>query len=458
MKNFKVPHTLVLLFSMMIFAYLLTWLLPSGSFDMATNAQGKQVVVPGTYKVLEEQVNLPIWNLFTVIPKALGEAQGIIFFLLLIGGSLAVIRSTGAIDAMLGKVLNRFSQRPALLLFMSMFAFMLGSTSIGMAEEYIPLVLILISLCVALKMDTVSAVGAMVIGYGIGYGTALLNPFTVLVAQGVAEVTPTSGWEYRLALFVPFLAIGFHHLWKYAKAVREDPKNSLVHDIPEAQPPAPSDYPELTGRRKAVLLMTLVSLIVMVVGIAKFHWYFIELGAIFFVLALLTAIIAGQSFDSASKVFTNGAAELTGTALLIGFARSIEMLLSDAQVLHTIVNGLAEPLTHLGAEFSAVGMLAIQSILNFFIPSGSGQAYVTMPIMAPISDIVGVSRQVAVLAFQMGDGFMNMIVPSNPVLMGILGMCGIPYTRWFKFIGPLLVKLFLAGSVSLVVAVMIGYQ
>ena len=458
MKNFKVPHTLVLLFSMMVFAYALTWLLPSGSFEMTTNGQGKQVVVPGTYKVLEEQVSLPIWNLFTVIPKALGEAQGIIFFLFLIGGSLAVIRSTDAIDAMLGRVLKRFSHRPALLLFMSMLTFMLGSTSIGMAEEYIPLVLILISLCVALKMDTVSAVGAMVIGYGIGYGTAILNPFTVLVAQGVAEVTPTSGWEYRLVLFVPFLAIGFHHLWKYANAVRQDPTNSLVHDIPEAQPPAPSDYPALTGQRIAVLVMTLVALIAMVVGIAKYHWYFVELGAIFFVLALVTAVVAGQTFDNAAKSFTTGAAELTGTALLIGFARSIEMLLSDAQVLHTVVNGLAQPLTHLGAEFSAVGMLAIQSVLNFFIPSGSGQAYVTMPIMAPISDIVGVSRQIAVLAFQMGDGFMNMIVPSNPVLMGILGMCGIPYTRWFKFIGPLMLKLLLAGSISLVVAVLIGYQ
>ena len=458
MKTFKVPHSLVLLFSMMVFAYLLTWLLPSGSFEMATNAQGKQVVIPGTYKVLEEQVHLPIWNIFTVIPKALGEAQGIIFFLLLIGGSLAVLRSTGAIDAMLGKVLNRFSHRPALLLFMSMLAFMLGSTSIGMAEEYIPLVLILISLCVVLKMDTVSAVGSMVIGYGIGFGTAMLNPFTVLVAQGVAEIPPTSGWEFRLALFVPFLAIGFHHLWKYAKAVRADASNSLVHDIPEAQPPAPSEYPQLTGRRLAVLMLTLGALIAMVIGIAKFHWYFIELGAVFFVLALLTAIVAGQSFDDAAKTFTTGAAELTGTALLIGFARSIEMLLADAQVLHTVVNGLAQPLTHLGAEISAVGMLVIQSVLNFFIPSGSGQAYVTMPIMAPISDIVGVSRQVAVLAFQMGDGFMNMIVPSNPVLMGILGMCGIPYTRWFKFIAPLILKLLLAGSVSLVIAVLIGYQ
>ncbi len=458
MKNMKVPHTLVLLFLMMIFAYGLTLVLPAGSFDTVTNAEGREVVTPGTFKVLEEQKSLPVWSLFTVIPRALGKAQGIIFFLFLIGGALAVIRSTGAIDALLGKVLNRFSHRPALLLFMSMMTFMLGSSSIGMAEEYIPLVLVLISLCVALKMDTVSAVGAMVIGYGIGYGTALLNPFTVLVAQGVAGVPPTSGWEFRLIIFVPFLVIGFHHLWKYASKVRADASASLVYDIPGAQPPEPSEYPVLDGKRKGVLLLALITLIVMVVGIAKYHWYFEELGAIFFGLAILTTIISGTKFDDAARSFTQGAAELTGTALLIGFARSIELILSDANVLHTVVNGFASVLTHFGAELAAVGMLLIQSILNFFIPSGSGQAYVTMPIMAPIADIIGVSRQVAVLAYQMGDGFMNMIVPTNAVLMGILGMCGIPYGRWFSFIAPLMLKLIAAGSISLVVAVLIGYQ
>jgi uncharacterized ion transporter superfamily protein YfcC len=258
-------------------------------------------------------------------------------------------------------------------------------------------------------------------------------------------------------LFIPFLLIGFHHLWSYASKVRLDPSASLVHDIPEAQPPAPSEYPPMDGKRIAILLATLGALILMVFGIAEYQWYFIELGAIFFGLALLITLIAGISLDDAAKTFTEGAAELTGTALLIGFARSIELLLTDAQVLHTVVDGLATPLTHVGGELSAIGMFFIQSILNLFIPSGSGQAYVTMPIMAPIADIVGVSRQVAVLAYQMGDGFMNMVVPTNAVLMGIIGLCGIPYNKWFRFIMPLIIKLLLAGSVTLVIAVVIGY-
>ena len=162
--------------------------------------------------------------------------------------------------------------------------------------------------------------------------------------------------------------------------------------------------------------------------------------------------------DDMARHFVEGAGELVGTALLIGFARAIEITLSDGQVLHTIVNGLSQPLVAVGPELSAMGMLFIQSILNFFIPSGSGQAYVTMPIMAPIADIVGVSRQVAVLAYQMGDGFMNMIVPTNAVLMGILGICGIPYGRWFRFIWPLMLQLLVLGSITMVVAVLVGYQ
>ncbi|MDX1455411.1 MAG: TIGR00366 family protein [Gammaproteobacteria bacterium] len=457
-KDFKVPHTLVLLFSIMIVAWAATWVLPAGTFDTQVNDHGREVVVAGTYHAIEDAGQLSPTSLFTVIPRAMADAQGIIFFLFLIGGSLAILRKTGVIDAALGKLLNRFGHQPALLIGMGMLAFMAGSTTIGMAEEYIPLVAVLITLCVAMRMDTISAVAIMVVGYGTGYGVAMLNPFTVLVAQEVAELQPVSGWEFRTALFIPFFVIAFHHVWSYASKVRADATYSFVHDVEDAQPPAQGEYPALSGKLKLILLVTTLFLGVIVWGIAQQGWYFIELGAAFVALGLVVAFLAGMSLDDTAKTFTAGAAELTGTALLIGFARSIALLLEDGQVLHTVVNALAAPLTEVGAHASAVGMLFIQSILNFFIPSGSGQAYVTMPLMAPISDLIGVSRQVAVLAYQMGDGFMNMIVPTNAVLMGILGICGIPYDRWFRFIWPLIVKFLVAGSIALVVAVAIGYQ
>jgi uncharacterized ion transporter superfamily protein YfcC len=453
----KVPHTLVLLYGMILLAYGLTFLLPAGQFETELS-HGHEVVVPGTYALLPESENLPLTALLTVIPRGLADAQGIIFFVFIIGGALAVIRATGALDAALARVLNRFGGQPAVLILMGMLAFAIGSSTIGMAEEYIPLVAILITLCVGMRLDTVAALGIMVVGYGIGYGTAVMNPFTVLVAQEVAGLEPVSGLGFRLAMFLPFFALGYLHVLRYARKVRRDPASSLVADVPEAQPPAPPETGPITGRQQLVLLATLGALILSVWGIKKYQWYFVELGAIFFALAILAGLINRSSLDDMARQFTAGAGELVGTALLIGFARAIEITLSDGQVLHTIVHGLSQPLQALGTELSAVGMLFIQSILNFFVPSGSGQAYVTMPIMAPISDILGISRQIAVLAYQMGDGFMNMIVPTNAVLMGILGICGIPYGRWFRFIWPLILQLLVMGSITLVIAVLTGYQ
>ena len=457
-RRMKVPHTLVLLYGMVVLAYVMTLVLPAGQFETELNSHGSEVVIPGSYAQIPDVEALPAWSMFTVIPRGLESAQGIIFFIFLIGGALAVIRATGALDAALSRVLNRFGGQPALLILMGMLAFGIGSSTIGMAEEYIPLVAILITLCVGMRMDTVAAVGIMVVGYGIGYGTATMNPFTVLVAQEVAGVEPVSGLWYRVVLFAPFMAIGYWHVWRYAKKVRNDPAASLVADIPEAQPPPSPSIESISTRQRWVLLVTLAALALVVWGIKTHQWYFVELGAVFVALALLVGLIAGLSLDDMAKHFIEGASELVGTALIIGFARAIEVMLSDGQVLHTMVNSLSQPLVAVGGELSAVGMLFIQSVLNFFIPSGSGQAYVTMPLMAPISDIVGVSRQVAVLAYQMGDGFMNMIVPTNAVLMGILGICGIPYGRWFRFIWPLMLQLFVAGSASMVIAVLIGYQ
>jgi uncharacterized ion transporter superfamily protein YfcC len=457
-KNLRVPHTLVLLYGMVVLAYLLTLFLPAGLFETQINDHGHEVVVPGTFAVIGDSGVLPLWSLFTVIPRSLESAQGIIFFVFIIGGALAVIRATGALDAALARVLNRFGGQPALLILMGMLAFAVGSSTIGMAEEYIPLVAILITLCVGMRMDTVAAVGIMVVGYGVGYGTAVMNPFTVLVAQEVAGLTPVSGLGFRLAIFLPFFVLGFIHVLRYAGKVRNDPASSLVADIPEAQPPESPSSEAISGRQKLVLLVTVATLVLVVWGIKQHQWYFIELGGIFFALAVVTGLIYGMQADDMARHFVQGAGELVATALVIGFARAIEITLSDGQVLHTIIHGLSQPLVVVGAELSAIGMLLIQSVLNFFIPSGSGQAYVTMPIMAPISDIVGVSRQVAVLAYQMGDGFMNMVVPTNAVLMGILGICGIPYGRWFRFIWPLMLQLLLLGSLAMVVAVLIGYQ
>jgi uncharacterized ion transporter superfamily protein YfcC len=457
LTRIRVPHTLVLLFAIMVLAWASTWLLPQGQFETVENDKGQSLVVPGTYAQAEERVRLSPAALFTVVPRALAASQDIIFFVLLVGGAISVLRATGMIDAMLGTILRRVGHSPGLLISIGIIVFAAGSSAIGVAEEYIPFAAMLIALCLAMRMDVMTAIGIIVVGYGIGYGVAVLNPFTVQVAQGVAGLELTSGRGYRLALFLPFVAIGIHHVYSYARRVAADPSSSLMAGIEPVHLP-PTEYPPLDGRRLIIFLLVLAVLGLMVWGIVYRDWYLIELGALFLGLALVAGLVGKLGADGTAKHFATGAAELATTALLIGFARSIALLLEDGMVLHTIVDAMAGPLQMVGAHAAAVGMMLMQTVLNFFIPSGSGQAFVTMPIMAPLGDVVGVSRQISVLAFQFGDGLANMIVPTNIVLMSILGIAGIPYDRWFRFIAPLMLKLLAAAAVAMVVAVSIGYQ
>jgi uncharacterized ion transporter superfamily protein YfcC len=457
--RFKVPHTLVLLFGMVVLAQAVSYILPAGAFERVENAAGRLQVVPGSYHLTPEVGNLPWWSMFTAIPKGLSEAHEIIFFVFIIGGAFAVLRATGAVDSALGALLRRLGHRPFWLVAGGILVFALGSSTIGMAEEYLPFVPVLIALALALGYDTVTAVGIMCVGYGIGYGVAAINPFTLLIAQDVAGLQPTSGLWFRVALTAAFLPIGIHHVWSYARKVGADPSTSLVAglDSVDSVVHAGADHAAMTGTQKLVLLTVGGTLVVLIYGLSQWHWYLVEMGALFFGLAIALAAIARMSPDRTAVEFGKGAAELTTTALMIGVARGIQVVLDEGGVVDTIVHAISVPLQQLPGTLSAIGMFFVQSIANLFIPSGSGQAYVTMPIMAPLADLVGVTRQVAVLAFQFGDGFTNILVPTNAVLVGILAMAAIPFDRWVRFIFPFMVKMWVAGSIALAVAVWIGY-
>ncbi|NKI34734.1 YfcC family protein [Wenzhouxiangella sp. XN79A] len=450
----RIPHTLALLFFLMMAALVATWLVPQGFF--AENPETGRVM-PGSYEVVAEREVLSPLALFTAIPRAFVDAGPIIFFLFIIGGVLAMIRATGTIDALLGRLLERFRDRPRSLIFAVIFVFSLASSAVGSSGEYIPFVLILVALCRAMKMDAMTAVGMVVAGYGVGYGLAAFNQYTVVVAQEIAELPTYSGWWLRLALLVPFVLIAVHHVWRYAERVRRDPSVSLVAGATVADAEPPASYPPLDGRHVAIVLAFFAALGVGVWGIATRGWYLNELGACFVVLGLVTAVIGRLGPSAASEKFIEGAKDLTETAILVGIARGIALIMEDGQILHTIVHYLSLPLSLVGSELAAVGMMLIQAVLNLFIPSGSGQAYVTMPLMTPLSDLLDVPRQVAVLAYQMGDGFTNMIIPTNAILMGILGVAGISYASWFRFCLPLIIKLYAAGAVVLVLAVMFGF-
>jgi uncharacterized ion transporter superfamily protein YfcC len=463
MKASRFPDSLVLIFSMIVLAQLLGYVLPAGQFERAQVGEPghtHEQVVPGSYQAIpeEDRQALSPFAFLIAIPKGMANAGDIIFFVFIIGGAIGVIRATGAIDAMIGASVKGFGGNPVLLVTGMLALFALGSSVIGMAEEYVPFIPILVTMCLAMRMDAVVAVGIVYVGAGVGYGCAALNPFTVVIAQNIAGLEPTSGQWLRWILFVLFMIVGVHHVLSYAFRIKKEPGRSLVRDVDYSKGFQMPEDVRFTPQRRLVLLAFVATVVLFVYGVDAWGWYLLELSAVFAGLAIVVAVIALMNPNRVVKEFCKGATELTTTALIIGFARAILIVMNDAMITDTIIHGIAGLLQNLPSSVSAIGMFFVQSLCNLFIPSGSGQAYVTMPIMAPLADLTGVPRQTAVLAYQFGDGFTNMIIPTNALLMGMLALGKIPYQRWFRFIFPLILKIFILGSIVMFVAVQIGYS
>ena len=458
-RNWSID-SLVLIFSFIVFAQLLSYAIPHGEFERAPSADdpSRMVVVDGTYTQMaaDESVTLAPWHFLMAITKGLESAQGIIFLIFLVGGVIEVLRRTGAIDAALHGAVDRLGKSPWLLIGGCLLLFSIGSFTIGMGEEYVPLVPIIVTMCLAMRMDAIVAMGMVWIPYGIGWACAGINPFGVLIAQNIASVPLTSGWGFRLIMMFAFLGVAFHHIYRYARRVQADPSYSYVADVDYSSGfEAPGDL-HFNGRRIAILAVFVIGLVVFVYGVSAHHWYITELNSIFLAIGLIAAIIARLPAGETSRTFLEGAAAMTPAALLVGFARTIEVVMTDGQIIDTVVYSIAGLLEGLPSEASAIGMLAVQTVCNFFIPSGSGQAFVTMPIMSPLATLTDVPQQTAVLAYQFGDGFTNMIVPTSALVMGALALGKVPYAAWFKFVGPLLLKMFALAAVFLVVSMHIG--
>ncbi len=486
----RFPDALVLIFAMIVLAQIAGYLLPAGAFEREladkpavveslVMPDGSVIEVPdgakqrapgrkvkaGTYHRVEAEA-LPWHAALTRIPKGMEEAADIIFFVFIVGGVIGIVKATGAIDAAIGTAIRRFGDRPGLLVFGMISLFAVGSSTIGMAEEYMPFVPILVAMCLALKLDAVVALAIVYIGAGVGYGCAAMNPFTILIAKDIAGQPPTTFFWERWVLLLVCILIGTHHTLAYARRIRADAKSSLVADIDYSD--GTYDMPDdvvLTKSRIGVLAVFAGMIGVFVWGVNAQGWYLVELAGLFFGLALVAMALGKLHPNDAATHFTRGAAEMTGTALLIGFARTIEVVLVEASVIDTVIFSIAsvlESASSLGEGAAAVagawGMLVVQSLCNFLIPSGSGQAYVTMPIMAPLADLTGVGRETAVLAYQFGDGFTNMIVPTNALLMGMLALGRVPFQRWVRFVLPFLLKIYVVALIVLAWAALVQLQ
>jgi len=471
MHTHRAPRALdttLLLFFMLVAAAVLTWILPAGAFVKETvevpGVGTREVVVPGSFQLLAESSPQGLFAVLMAPIRGIVDAADIVGFVLIVGGTFALLQKTGAVDAGLRRLVQLSTrsahvERAIIPLFMVLFS--LGGAIFGMAEETIPFVLIFVPMARSLGYDTLVGVAIPFIGSQVGFAAAFLNPFTIGVAQGIADIPLFSGIGLRFVLWVIATAIGIAFVMIYAVRVKRAPEMRFVSDFDAYDVPsevaADFEITSLSRRHKIVLVTFVAGIVLLVIGVIRWGWYIEEIAGLFLGLGIAIGIAGRLSPTEITSGFMDGARALVVTAIIIGFARGILVVLTDGQVVDTMLASMATSIAGIGPAASALMMYIVQTVLNFFVPSGSGQAALTMPIMSPLADLVGVSRQVAVLAFQLGDGFTNMIIPTNAVLIGGLALAGIPWSRWAKWVLPLQGILFLLSLLVLTVAVSIGY-
>ena len=457
----KVPHTYVIIFTMILVAAALTYIIPAGQYDRMKNSAGITVVDPQSFNYVES-APAGLMGVLSAVPDGLKSTASLVFFLFIIGGVFQIINCTGAINVLVNRLSRTFSGREEFIIPVFLFTFSLGGALMGMSNEV--LAFVPIGIMLARKSGFDAAVGTAMVTMGAlaGFSAGTMNPFTVGIAQGIAALPLSSGLGLRIVLHLTFLFIGSVYLMRYARRVKNDPSCSIVADLEKEEQAitlAQAEREETVSgfRHAGVLFSFLAGLGYILYGVFKYEWGIAEMQPIFIAMGIAGGLIGGMGPSAIAREFLNGARALAFGALVIGFARGILVVLQNGMILDTIIHGLALWLQAMPAQLTALGMFLIHIVLNFFIPSGSGQAAATMPLFIPLADITGVSRQVAVLAFQLGDGISNGINPTSSNMNAFLGVAKITYPQWVRFAGPLIVMWQLTGALFIVVANQIGY-
>ena len=457
-KKLETPHTFVILFFLLVIAVIATHFIPAGEFvRYKDEVSGRTIVEAGSYAVIESNpvgfLQIPV-----VIYRAIVKAANVFVFLLVIGGSFELVTETGAIAALCRSMAKAFKGKELAVIPIFLVLFSVFGTTMGMSTEVAVFVPIGISLALSLGMDKVTGLSMMAMGAASGFTAGLLNPFNVGVAQDIAQVPLFSGMWLRAILLVVLLAVDCAYIVAYTKRVQKDPTKSICYGLQDDTDYSVSmEGPDMTGAQKAVLGVVALSFAAIIFGLMKLDWYFEEMAGIFIAMGIIAGIIGRFSPNKIARVFGVGAKSIVVGALIVGIARSIEVALSDAKVIDTLVYWISDIVNQFPPAMQGVGMFLAQSLINCFITSGTGQAAVVMPLITPVADLVGMSRQTAVLAFQMGDGFSNSILPTSSATMGYLAVSGIPLPKWLKFMVPLFLIWTLIGCLFMVFAVAIGY-
>ena len=455
-RGIKVPGTYTIIFAMILLSALLTWFVPGGEY-----VKGEE----GTLSYRDVESVPQFFGVFTALYHGFVKQSGIIIFILIVGGSFWLLNSTGAISVGIGRFIRSVGRYHKVVLVAITLLFSLAGAIFGMSEETIPFVSIVVPLVVSMGYDAFLGMLIVYVAANVGFSSAFLNPFTVGIAQEMAELPLFSGMEYRLICWALLTLLLILFVLFYAKSVYKAPQTAApqptVAQCSTAAPQAPAEQQpcsqQMSAAQKIILLILFATIVLLVVGVTLWGWYMAEISGLFLAMGIVSGIVAGYDSGRISSEMIAGAKDILSSALVVGLASGIIVILQEGRIIDSILNSLQAALNNAGGEWSLSAMYGIQALINTIIPSATAKAAITIPIMAPFSDMVGVSRQAMVLAFQFGDGFTNMITPTSGVLIASLSMARISYSDWVRKIWRPVLALMVIGLLLLLGTLLITF-
>lgn len=445
----------VLIFALLVISAILTYIVPAGHYD-TKDQDGHSVIIADSFEFVE---NTPVGflDIFTSIHQGMVNGAGTIFFVLIIGGVFGIMNATGALDTFIVTFAEKMKHKEKMMIPVFVLFFGICGATMGMSDEVAVYVALIVPLTIALGFDAVTGFAIVVMGAWMGFTAGFLNPFSTAVAQGIAELPTFSGMGLRLVVFVIFVVMASIFIYRHASKVQKNPELGIYGKFEKFSPKDKDTTLKMTVRHKLVLTVFLLNFVVLILGVKLYDWFIPELAGLFLLTGIIMGIVGGLGPSSIADNFVKGASELIGGALIIGLAQAVLVVFQNGGLLDTMLHYMSDLLQGVPSALTAVAMMFIQMVINFLVPSQSGQAALTMPIMAPLADLVDVTRQTAVLAFQLGDGIAALLFPTNGALIAALAVAGIQWNKWVRWYFPFFVIQVIVSIAILILAHYINY-